>query len=113
MTTHHRYALCLAAGSVLCAAAGLVMTARALSTTRDGGNWGPVAVCAYIALILAWGAFREAAAGRRIAAETVWHAHAALGEAPPPLVPCCVLAEETDGLHSPTCTRPRTRGEAR
>ncbi|MGA5599569.1 hypothetical protein ACPCUF_00785 [Streptomyces griseoincarnatus] len=110
MNSHHRYAVGLAAGSALCAAAGLTLTARALDATSPDGPWVPVAGCAYASLVLAWGALREAAAGRRIAAETTWHAHTALGETPPPLVPCCVLAEEAEGLHSPTCTRPRGHG---
>ncbi|WP_158688503.1 hypothetical protein [Streptomyces pseudogriseolus] len=107
MNSHHRYALGLAAGSTLCAVGALTLAARSLTTSAPGGDLVPVAGCAYTSLVLAWGAFREAAAGRRADADAVWHRHVKLGETPPPFVPCCVLFDESGTVHGPGCTRRR------
>ncbi|MFJ5151405.1 hypothetical protein ACIQCF_07415 [Streptomyces sp. NPDC088353] len=62
----------------------------------------------YAAAFFAWCAARCYAAHQRLVAEHDWARRRALGDNPPPLNPCCMLAHYSEGAaHDPRCTRPR------
>ncbi|MFJ7421777.1 hypothetical protein ACIQXD_24670 [Streptomyces uncialis] len=100
MTTHRRYAHALTAISFLLAAGALYAAYQAY--------WLVAVAMAYSTALLAWGASRERAMGRRLQAEAR-HAtrRADLDplDAPPPLAPCCPLWYHSTTVHGSTCTR--------
>ncbi|MFG3090654.1 hypothetical protein ACGGAI_23820 [Streptomyces antibioticus] len=59
----------------------------------------------YLAAVLAWFAVGYRAAHHRTTAEAEWERRRVLGEAPPPLNPCCLLAHHSnDAAHDHRCT---------
>lgn len=59
----------------------------------------------YAAAFFAWNAARLHTAHRRVVAEADWARRRDLGLNPPPLNPCCRLADHSDGAaHDPRCT---------
>lgn len=99
MTTHLRYALGAALGSLLCAAFAAVLV-------LDGKSWLGLVVLGTAAL-LAWDTRREAALHRRRLAEHDLARRRSLGETVPALNPCCLLNRASKGVvHDHRCTLP-------
>ncbi|MEU5908890.1 hypothetical protein ABZ780_31560, partial [Micromonospora sp. NPDC047467] len=57
------------------------------------------------AALFAWDAARSYTAHHRVVAEHDWARRRALGDNPPPLDPCCLLAQHSSGAaHDHKCT---------
>lgn len=96
MTGHRRTARALTLG------AGLTL---ATSCTTAGTHPWPALTALYASVVLAWCARGYQAAHHRAVAEDDWEQRRVLGEAPAPLIPCCMLARHSDGtVHDRRCT---------
>ncbi|MEU2780568.1 hypothetical protein [Streptomyces sp. NPDC007110] len=87
------------------AAAGAVLLATACARAIFLHAYMPAALFAFGALILTEAALREHRRSKRRRLEADWARRRALGEMPPPLAPCCLLATHSHGeAHSENCT---------
>ncbi|MGI5408687.1 hypothetical protein ACQEV9_18075 [Streptomyces chartreusis] len=87
------------------AAAGAVLLATACARALLLHAYPPAALFAVGALVLAEAAVREHRRLKRRRLEADWARRRALGENPPPLDPCCLLATHSHGEgHSENCT---------
>ncbi|MFF9279552.1 hypothetical protein [Streptomyces griseosporeus] len=101
MSSPRRYQHAATAGAVLLTAA----TVGALMHRQ----YMPAALFAFGVLVLTEAALREHRRIRRARLECDWARHRALGENPPPLDPCCLLARHTHGqAHDVRCTGPHS-----
>ncbi|WP_055529729.1 hypothetical protein [Streptomyces graminilatus] len=99
MTTHLRYAIGAATGSLIC-------LAFATALVLDGLPWISLTVLGTAAL-LAWDTRRETRLHRRRLAEHDLARRRALGETVPALTPCCLLNPRSKGhAHDHRCTLP-------
>ncbi|MFE0727917.1 hypothetical protein ACFW2X_06635 [Streptomyces antibioticus] len=96
MTGQRRTARALTGGAGLAACAGLCALPDRPALAAVG---------LYLAAVLAWFAVGYRAAHHRTTAEAAWERRRVLGEAPPPLNPCCLLATTSGGqAHDARCT---------
>lgn len=99
MTLHRHYQHGATLGAVLLAAATI--------TTAAHRMYVPATVFALGVLVLTEAALRERRRHQRTVLEHDWARRRALGEQPPPLTPCCLLSETSDGqAHDHKCTDP-------
>lgn len=87
------------------AAAGAVLLSTACARAVFLHAYVAAVLFAFGALVLAEAAFREHRRLKRRRLEADWARRRALGENPPPLDPCCLLATHSHGeAHSENCT---------
>jgi hypothetical protein len=99
VTTHLRYAIGAALGSLICTTIATVLL-------LDGMPWLALAVLG-TALLLAWDVRREATLHQRRLAEHDLARRRAEGEPVPALTPCCLLHRASKGAaHDRRCTLP-------
>ncbi|MFE9684140.1 hypothetical protein [Streptomyces sp. NPDC006285] len=101
MITHRRYELAATAGAVILAALTVACVYRDLLLPAVGLALG--------AAVLLEAAVRERRRYLRAVEEAEWARQQALGLAPAPLDPCCLLGKTSHGAAHRACTDPRTR----
>ncbi|GAQ52097.1 hypothetical protein [Streptomyces acidiscabies] len=87
-------------------AAALLTLAAAIYLVLGPAPW-LIVPALFVTMTFAWAAGSYYARDHRHRQEHEWARRAALGYRPPPLHPCCLLAEDSDGAaHDPhRCTR--------
>ncbi|MFF9285432.1 hypothetical protein [Streptomyces griseosporeus] len=88
---------------------GAILLAAAAVGALLHRQYAPAALFAFGVLVLTEAALREHRRLRRARLECDWARRHALGENPPPLDPCCLLARASQGAsHDHRCTGPHS-----